>query len=202
MKQENKGQRPAAPVLSERDELNEEAFDELEDLDQLDDEPEELEEDDAPLLIVTDDSESEEKVHIMALAADSVRAEDIVALDLRQLTIIADFFLICTGKSSIQIRAIADRMEEKMRDQGYRKLRVEGYQEATWILLDYGDVVCHVMAAEQRAFYNLEEFWSSAPHLELDLTPEPTTLNAPRTHFESLTPVGEEFGDDDMEDTL
>lgn len=118
--------------------------------------------------------DSEEKARLMVEAADAVRAEDVVVLDLRKLTIIADFFVICTGKSSIQQRAIADRIEEKLRERGVRKLRVEGYQEATWILLDYGDVVAHIMAAEQRAFYNLEEFWSSAPRLELNLTPEPS----------------------------
>jgi ribosome-associated protein len=121
---------------------------------------------------------SEEKVRLMATAADAVRATDITCLDLRGLTIIADFFLICTGKSSIQIRAIADRIEEKLRDQGVRKLRIEGYQEATWILMDYGDVVAHIMAAEQRDFYKLEEFWSAAPRIELDLVAEPTTLGA------------------------
>ncbi len=114
--------------------------------------------------------DSEERVRLMAAAADSVRANDIVALDLRELTIVTDFFLICTGKSSIQIRAIADRIEERLREQGVRKLRIEGYQEATWILLDYGDVVAHIMAEEQRAFYNLEGFWASAPRLELALT--------------------------------
>ena len=104
-------------------------------------------------------------------AADSLKAEEIVALDLRGLTIIADFFIICTGNSSIQLRAITDRVEERMREQGFKKLRVEGYQEATWILLDYGDVVVHVMAAEQRAFYSIEEFWSEAPRLDLELLP-------------------------------
>jgi ribosome-associated protein len=106
----------------------------------------------------------------MAAAADSVRASDIAALDLRALTIVTDFFLICTGKSSIQLRAIADRIEERLREHGIRKLRIEGYQEATWILLDYGDVVAHIMAEEQRAFYNLEGFWANAPRLELALT--------------------------------
>jgi ribosome-associated protein len=124
----------------------------------------------------TTELDSEEKVRLMARAADAVRATDIVALDLRELTIIADFFLICTGKSSIQIRAISDRIEEAMRMEGFRKLRVEGYQEATWILLDYGDVIAHIMAAEQRAFYTLEEFWAKAPRLDLEFTAEPTTL--------------------------
>jgi ribosome-associated protein len=121
--------------------------------------------------------DSEEKVRLMADAADAVRAEDIQVLDLRGLTIIADYFLICTGKSSIQLRAIADRIEERLREEGERKLRAEGYQEATWILLDYGDVVAHIMAAEQREFYNLEGFWSSAPHLELSLKPEAASLS-------------------------
>jgi ribosome-associated protein len=125
-----------------------------------------------------EDLDTEERLEIVVHAADAVKATDIVALDLRGLTIIADYFVICTGKSSIQIRGIADRMEEKMRDRGYRKLRMEGYQEATWILIDFGDVVAHVMAEEQRAYFGLEEFWSEAPHVELDLIPEPTTLNA------------------------
>src|SRR5689334_17261094 len=99
---------------------------------------------------------AEEKVRLMVATADAVKAEDIVVLDVRALTIITDYFLICTGKSSIQIRAICDRIEDKLRDAGERKLRVEGRQEATWILMDYGDVVVHIMAAEQRAFYKLE----------------------------------------------
>ena len=137
-----------------------------------------------------DEMEAEEKVRLMATAADAVRAEDIEALDLRPLTIIADFFLICTGKSSIQLRAIADRIDDRMRGAGIRKPRMEGYQEATWILLDYGDVVAHVMAAEQREFYRLEEFWTAAPRLELQLLPDEANANRPApTHFETLTPV-------------
>lgn len=115
---------------------------------------------------------SEERVRLMAEAADAVRAGDITVLDLRGITIIADFFLICTGNSSIQIRAISDRIEEKLREYGERKLRVEGFQEATWILLDYGDIVAHIMAAEQRAFYDLEGFWKDAPQITLELKPE------------------------------
>ena len=131
--------------------------------------------------VETEEFDSEEKVRLMAATADSVRATDIVVLELRELTIIADYFLICTGKSSIQIRAIADRIEEKLREQGYKKLRVEGYQEATWILLDYGDVVVHVMAEEQRSYYRLEEFWSAAPRIEIELDVEPLDLSIPNS---------------------
>ena len=114
---------------------------------------------------------AEAKTRLIAQAADAVKAEDIIALDVRELTIITDYFVICTGKSSIQIRAISDRIEEKLRNEGERKLRVEGRQEATWILMDYGDVVVHVMAAEQRDFYRLEELWGEAPRMELELLP-------------------------------
>lgn len=130
----------------------------------------------------------EERIRLIVAAADAVRAEDIEVLDLRTLTIIADYFMICTGKSSIQLRAIADRIDERMREEGIRKPRMEGYQEATWILLDYGDIVCHLMAAEQRDFYNLEEFWNEAPHLPLELLPdESRNTRAVPTRFETLT---------------
>ncbi len=149
-----------------------EELDDLEDMESESDLDAELPED-------TDEDSSEDKVRLMAEAADDVRASTIEVLALRELTIIADFFLICTGKSSIQIRAIADRIEEKLRDRGYRKLRVEGYQEATWILLDYGDVIAHIMAEEQREFYDLEGFWSAAPRLAINFAAEASTLRSP-----------------------
>lgn len=140
----------------------------------------------------TSDMDVEERIRLMVAAADAVRAEDIEVLDLRELTIIADFFLICTGKSSIQLRAIADRIDERMREEGIRKPRMEGYQEATWILLDYGDIVCHLMAAEQRDFYNLEEFWNEAPRLQLELLPEESRgIRSTPTRFETLTAAQE-----------
>ena len=150
--------------------------DEMERIETDEEQEEEEQEDEDTEEMLLEEADSEERVRLIADAADSLRASDILVLDLRDLTIIADFFLICTGKSSIQIRSIADRIEERMREHGYRKLRIKGYQEATWILLDYGDVVAHVMAAEQRAFYNLEGFWSAAPQIELGLIAEPTTL--------------------------
>lgn len=147
------------------------------------------------------DLDTEEKVRLMAEAADAVRAEDIQVLDLRPLTIIADYFLICTGKSSIQLRAIADRIEEKMRDNGIRKPRIQGYREGTWILLDYGDVVAHLMAAEQRAFYSLEDFWELAPRMTLQLLPDEARAMRPTPDsFETLTPaLDEEDEDGDLE---
>lgn len=161
--------------LADRDEMeslqDDEMFPEYDDVPEEDDLLDEDEEDDEEPALPFEEMDSEEKARLIAATADAVKAEDIVALDLRQLTIISDFFVICTGKSSIQIRAIASRIEDKLREAGVRKLRMEGYQEATWILMDYGDVVVHIMAAEQRAFYRLEELWSDAPRVELDLMP-------------------------------
>jgi ribosome-associated protein len=170
-------------ALEELEELKElQEMEELQEMQELEAmEAEELDEEEfeeAEPVATLEELDTEERLKIVVRAADAIKATDIIALDLRGLTIIADFFVICTGKSSIQIRGIADRMEEKMRESGYRKLRMEGYQEATWILIDFGDVVAHVMAEEQRAFFRLEEFWSEAPHVELDIVPEPTTLNA------------------------
>ena len=166
------------PILSDELELEEDELD-LEELDEdaIEDEIDAELDFEEPVATL-EDLDTEERLEIIVRAADAVKATDLIALDLRGLTIIADFFVICTGKSSIQIRGIADRMEEKMRERGYRKLRMEGYQEATWILIDFGDVVAHVMAEEQRAFFRLEEFWSEAPHVELNLVPEPATLDA------------------------
>ena len=159
------------------DALDEEAFGDaavdfevlalLDDEDDLEDDDEEDEQDEFAGAGLT----AEAKVRLIVQAADAVKAEGIVALDVRELTIITDYFVICTGKSSIQLRAISDRIEEKLRNVGERKLRVEGRQEATWILMDYGDVVVHVMAAEQRDFYRLEELWADAPQMELELLP-------------------------------
>ena len=147
----------------------------------------------------TSNLDTDERIRLIVGAADAVRAEDIEVLDLRNLTIIADFFMICTGKSSIQLRAIADRIDERMREEGIRKPRMEGYQEATWILLDYGDIVCHLMAAEQRDFYNLEEFWDEAPRLQLELLPdESRNVRMTPTRFETLTEAEEDGEDENL----
>lgn len=93
-------------------------------------------------------------------AADDKKANYITALDLRGKTLIADFFIICSGTSNIHIRSIADGVMESMEKQGIRQRRIEGYSEATWVLLDYGDAIVHVMSEEQRSFYGLEKLWT------------------------------------------
>ena len=103
---------------------------------------------------------SEERRDTIIAAADDKKANYITALDLRGKTLIADFFIICSGTSNIHIRSIADGVMESMEKQGIRQRRIEGYSEATWVLLDYGDAIVHVMSEEQRSYYGLEKLWT------------------------------------------
>jgi len=103
---------------------------------------------------------------IIAKAADDKKAQDIIILDMRGLTLIADYFIICHGNSTTQTRAIADSVEEKMREQGMRVLRREGISEGNWILLDFGNYVVHVFTEEDRNFYGLERLWGDAKRIE------------------------------------
>jgi ribosome-associated protein len=94
-------------------------------------------------------------------AALDKKAEDVLTLPLEGRTIVADAFVIATGRSKIQTRSIADAIVEKVKEAGMRVARVEGYSDGGWILLDLGSVVAHVFTPEQRAFYNLERLWGA-----------------------------------------
>jgi ribosome-associated protein len=96
------------------------------------------------------------------------KAADVVILDLQGLTSMADYFVVCSGDSDTQTRAIADAVEELMAGVGDRVWHKEGYREGQWVLLDFVDVVVHVFHKETRAFYNLEKLWGDAPveHVE------------------------------------
>ena len=91
------------------------------------------------------------------------KARDIVGIALRDVSPVADYFLIMSGSNKPQLKAISDNIEEKLAEQGLKPLRVEGYREAEWILLDYGALVVHIFADEQREYYNLERLWGDAP---------------------------------------
>jgi len=94
-------------------------------------------------------------------AALDKKAEDVLTLPLDGRTIVADAFVLATGRSKVQTRAIADGIVEKVREAGLRVARIEGYADAGWILLDLGSIVVHVFTPEQRAFYNLERLWGA-----------------------------------------
>lgn len=100
-------------------------------------------------------------------AADSKQALDIVVLDLRRASGFTDFFVVCSGTNPRQIRAIADTVSERLREEDIRPAHVEGYQGAEWILLDYFDFIVHVFSKETREFYALERLWGDADRVEL-----------------------------------
>ena len=103
---------------------------------------------------------------------DDKKGIDIVALDVRGLANFADYFLVCTGRSDRQTKSIHDGIREGMKSE-FEMLPVhtEGESERRWILLDYGDVIAHVMIPEVRDYYRIEQLWSDAPQLTLDLAP-------------------------------
>lgn len=102
-------------------------------------------------------------LEIVRAAAHDKKAEDVTEIDVGGRTILADHFVIVTGRSKIQTRSIADSIAERVKAAGLRVARVEGYADGNWILLDVGNVVVHVFTPEQRAFYNLERLWSVVP---------------------------------------
>lgn len=102
----------------------------------------------------------------IAEVAAEKKGEDILVLDLRELTLVTDYFVICTGTTTIQIKAIAEAVEEAMSQEGCHPLGREGLEDGRWVLLDYGDVVVHLFAPEERKYYKLERLWGDAERVE------------------------------------
>ncbi|MHB1041378.1 MAG: ribosome silencing factor [Eubacteriales bacterium] len=101
-------------------------------------------------------------VNIAVDAAEDKRAQDVTVLDISGVSIIADYFIICSGRSKTQVQAIAGHIQEKLEESGVRALRREGFREGNWVLLDYADVVVHVFLESERQFYNIERLWGDA----------------------------------------
>jgi ribosome-associated protein len=111
--------------------------------------------------------ETEEALRVAARAASDRKATDMVALDLREIASFTEFFLICTGANPRQVQAISDAVEEELRKAGKRPLHTEGYSNAEWILVDYGDFIVHIFSASSRRFYDLERLWRDAKKVEI-----------------------------------
>jgi ribosome-associated protein len=96
------------------------------------------------------------------------KAQDVKAIDISDLTTIAQYFVVCSGSSVTHIKTLADYVEEKLNEQGMRCIHREGYNSARWILLDYGDIVVHVIHEEDREFYGLERLWQDGKPIAVD----------------------------------
>ncbi|KPY29381.1 ribosome silencing factor [Pseudomonas syringae] len=105
---------------------------------------------------------SEEVINVAIAALEEVKGADILTIDVRDKTSIADYMLICTGTSNRQLDALVDNVRDKVKAAGLKSLSEEGKGDSDWVLLDLGDVIVHVMTAAARQFYDLERLWQGA----------------------------------------
>ena len=111
--------------------------------------------------------ESQNLAVTAAQAADDRKGGDIVLLKVAEVSYLADYFVMVTGFSKVQVRAISQSIQEKVETELQRQpLRMEGQAEGTWVLLDYGDVIVHILMPQEREFYNLEAFWGHAERID------------------------------------
>jgi len=110
------------------------------------------------------DTSRELALRVADILAETPAANSVV-LDIRELSSFADFFVICSGENERQLRAITDKLQEELREEGIRPQRLEGTPNSGWIVLDYNDVIVHVFDQELRDFYKMERLWAEAPRL-------------------------------------
>ncbi len=110
---------------------------------------------------------SEELVREIVKILDSKKALDITAIQIKDLSTIGDYFVVASGNSGAQVKALAEEVDEKLSALGIQPKRVEGYQTCLWILMDYYDVIVHIFNKETREFYGLERLWSDAPKMDV-----------------------------------
>jgi ribosome-associated protein len=114
--------------------------------------------------------DSREKALLLSRFALEKKAYDLILMEVRQMTSIADYFIICSGRSDRQVQSIAQGIEENLRRTGISPLSVEGMGRGQWVLMDFADVIVHIFFEPVRDFYDLEGLWRGAPRVEL---PEP-----------------------------
>lgn len=111
-------------------------------------------------------------LQLAANACDDKRAHDITVLDMEGISLVADYFLICHGNNERQVQAIARSIKDKMGENDISIDRIEGFEQGRWILVDIGDIVCHVFHKEERGYYNLERLWGDADRVAIDFEHE------------------------------
>ena len=111
---------------------------------------------------------AKEMVKTAVAALQDKKGEDIRVIDISGVTVIADYFIIASGSNPNQVQALVDNVEEQMYKAGYDDPRVEGYNTASWVLLDYNDVIVHVFSQDDRLFYDLERIWRDGKESDVD----------------------------------
>ena len=111
--------------------------------------------------------ETKEMLNIICSVLDEKKAEDIKSINLDGKSIIADYFVICSGRSTTHVKSLADNLDEEMsKKYGIEPLRMEGKQDGKWAVVDYGDVIVHIFHQEQRKIYEIEDLWDDGKNIE------------------------------------
>lgn len=110
--------------------------------------------------------EAKEMAKLAIAALEDKKAEAVKVIDISEVSTIADYFIIASGKNRSQIQAMCDSVEEALGRAGIEKKQTEGYQNANWILMDYGDIIVHIFDAENRLFYDLERIWRDGKEMD------------------------------------
>lgn len=119
-------------------------------------------------------------IEVYLKAALGRKAQRVVALDVENLTSVADTFIICSGRSNRQVTAIAEHIRRELKEEGRSPLSVEGMREGHWVLIDYGEVVIHVFYESVRELYDLESLWIDAPRIDISALVQAAAIQADR----------------------
>ena len=106
-----------------------------------------------------------EQVNEMAKILDSRKGFDIAIINVKEQTIIADYFLICSGTSNTHVKTLAEELEMKTAELGIQKLRIEGVREGRWVVVDFGDILVHIFHKEEREYYDIERLWTNGSNI-------------------------------------
>ena len=112
--------------------------------------------------------EVKEMARLAINAMEDKKAEDIRVIDISQVSVLADYFIIASGSNRSQIQTLSDAVEEKLGKAGYPVKQIEGYHNANWVLLDFGDIIVHIFDQENRLFYDLERIWRDGRSMDID----------------------------------
>ena len=112
-------------------------------------------------------NESKKMALLAVEALEDKKAEDITIIDISEVSVLADYFIIADGNNKNQVQAMVDNVQEELFKAGYEMKQMEGYREGNWILLDFGDIIIHIFDKENRLFYDLERIWKDGKVIEL-----------------------------------
>ncbi len=119
-----------------------------------------------------ENNEMKKLIDSIVKACDDKQAEDIILLNMQEVSLIADYFLICHASNERQTQAIATGVKDAIEKEGFPVKYMEGYEQARWIVIDTGYVLCHIFHEEERKFYNLERLWGDAARVPLQMSQE------------------------------